>query len=87
MGDYQGTVPSWHAVDYIRTILTKSTLGSGGPGVAADMDALYNQAGADPAAWAGRAQATSSYAQELQQTGTGAYSADSGWVSGMVRRL
>eukprot|EP00045_Choanoeca_perplexa_P009678 m.93821 g.93821 ORF g.93821 m.93821 type:complete len:855 (-) comp14991_c0_seq1:659-3223(-) len=58
--------------------------GSGGPGVAADMDALYNQGGADPAAWQGRTQATSSYAQELQDAGAGAYSASSGWVSGMT---
>eukprot|EP00730_Choanoeca_flexa_P001760 TRINITY_DN10771_c0_g1_i5.p1 TRINITY_DN10771_c0_g1~~TRINITY_DN10771_c0_g1_i5.p1 ORF type:complete len:856 (+),score=278.96 TRINITY_DN10771_c0_g1_i5:62-2629(+) len=58
--------------------------GSGGPGVAADLDAYYNEQGVDPADWKGRSKPQSSYAQELQAAKAGAYSAESGWVSGMT---
>jgi hypothetical protein len=37
--------------------------GSGGPGVATDFDAIYNQQGADPEDWKGRSNPTSSYAE------------------------
>jgi hypothetical protein len=60
--------------------------GSGGPGVIADMDALYEQNGVDPDAWGGRTKTPSLYALELQSKQVGAYSATSGWVSGMSQR-
>eukprot|EP00049_Salpingoeca_infusionum_P018069 m.355619 g.355619 ORF g.355619 m.355619 type:complete len:822 (+) comp17294_c0_seq1:227-2692(+) len=60
--------------------------GSGGPGVVADLDELYAQNGVDPEAWGGRSKAPSLYALELQSKKVGAYSATSGWVSGMSQR-
>jgi annexin A7/11 len=60
--------------------------GSGGPGIAADMDALYAQAGVDPSDWKGRGKTPSLYALELQSRQIGAYSAEAGWVSGYSAR-
>eukprot|EP00049_Salpingoeca_infusionum_P004478 m.79901 g.79901 ORF g.79901 m.79901 type:complete len:822 (+) comp12582_c1_seq4:132-2597(+) len=60
--------------------------GSGGPGVVADLDALYAENGVDPEAWGGRATAPSLYAAELESKRLGAYSATAGWVSGMSKR-
>lgn len=56
--------------------------GSGGPGVATDMDKAYNQASADPAAWKGRSKDESEYSKSMQKGKEGAYAAESGWVSG-----
>lgn len=57
--------------------------GSGGPGVATDMDKVYGQAAADPAGWKGRGKEESEYSKGLQKDKAGAYGAEAGWVSGM----
>lgn len=60
--------------------------GSGGPGVAVDFDALYRQPCADPAEWRGRSKSESKFSQEMQSKQQGAYSAESGWVSGLSKQ-
>eukprot|EP00039_Didymoeca_costata_P025487 m.13551 g.13551 ORF g.13551 m.13551 type:complete len:877 (-) comp4878_c0_seq1:93-2723(-) len=59
--------------------------GSGGPGVAVDFDALYQQPCADPKEWRGRTKPESSYSKEMQEKRIGAYNAETGWVSSLTK--
>jgi len=60
--------------------------GSGGQGVVTDFDRLYAANGVNPAHWGGVAATPSLYQMELHARGVGAYSAESGWVSGYTAR-